>query len=100
MFVLPSEREGMPLVILEAMAMGLPVVATDVTGTKDIVANGKNGLLVPFGDVAAFRSALQKIKADPKLFSDLSKKSHKMASQYSWPKIAEQFNGLYEEVDA
>lgn len=45
-FVLPSEREGMPLVLLEALAMGLPIVATDIPGNRDVVADGQNGILV------------------------------------------------------
>ena len=57
-FVLPSEREGMPLVLLEALAMGLPVVATDIPGSRDVIIDGINGVLVPPSDVAALRKAL------------------------------------------
>ena len=97
-FVLPSEREGMPLVLLEAMAMGLPIVATDVTGTRDVVKNGENGLLVPFGDAEEFRSALLEIKSDDKLYAKLSQTSRKIADKYSWGKISAQFEKLYAKL--
>jgi len=63
-FLLPSNREGMPLVLLEAMAMSLPIIATKVTGNRDVVMNNKNGLLVPLNDIVAFRNSLLKIKTD------------------------------------
>jgi glycosyltransferase involved in cell wall biosynthesis len=97
-FVLSSEREGMPLVLLEAMAMGLPIVATDVTGNRDVVVNGENGLLVPFNDADAFREALLKIKSDKKLYKRMSQNARKMASLYSWGKIARQFAELYKDA--
>jgi uncharacterized membrane protein/glycosyltransferase involved in cell wall biosynthesis len=94
-FVLPSEREGMPLVLLEAMAMGLPIVATDVTGSRDVVSNGKNGFLVPHGDADEFRNALLRLKTKPKLYESMSKSGRKIANQYSWDKVASQFDSLY-----
>lgn len=99
MFVLPSEREGMPLVLLEAMAMGLPIVATNVTGNRDVVLNNKNGLLAPLGDVKAFRSALLQSIANKRSYQEMSKTSRFMAEQYSWTKIADQFQKLYEKIN-
>ena len=97
-FVLPSEREGMPLVLLEAMAMGLPIVATNVTGTRDVVKNGKNGYLVPLGNVESFRSALLKITSNKSTYKNLSQTSRKMADKYSWEKISAQFEKLYTKL--
>ncbi len=94
-FVLPSEREGMPLVLLEAMAMALPIVATNVTGSRDVVRDSENGLLVPYNDADAFRAALLRISSDPKLYKKLSQTSRKMAEQYSWSKVAAQFKNIY-----
>ncbi|HUC90002.1 MAG TPA: glycosyltransferase [Patescibacteria group bacterium] len=97
-FVLPSELEGMPLVLLEAMAMGLPIVATDVTGTRDVVEDDENGFLVPYGDTEKFRAALLKTGSDKKLYEKLSRKSRIMADKYSWDKVALQFEKLYEKI--
>jgi len=97
-FVLSSEREGMPLVLLEAMAMGLPVVATNVTGNRDVIKDGQNGLLVPYNDTKAFREALTKIKSDSKLYSTMSRTARNMAARYSWNRISELFDLIYHEV--
>ena len=64
-FTLPSHREGMPRSIIEAMLTGLPVVATDVRGSREEVVDGETGLLVPVRDAAALARALQTLVADP-----------------------------------
>ena len=66
-FVLPSHREGMPRSIIEAMLTGLPVVATDIRGSREEVVPGQTGLLVPVRDEAALAGALQALAADPGL---------------------------------
>lgn len=99
-FVLTSEREGMPLVLLEAMAMGLPIIATNVTGSRDVIENGKNGLLVPYNNTDEFRAALLKIKTNATAYTAMSQASRMMADQYSWEKIAAKFEGLYKKAAA
>jgi len=66
-FVLVSEREGLPLTVLEAMAMGLPVVATPVMGTAEVIRDGVDGFLVPPKDVEGLRVALTRLAQCPKL---------------------------------
>ena len=66
-FVLPSWIEGMPLVVLEAMAASLPVVATPVGGTPELVSDGETGYLVPVREPAALEEALTRLTADPEL---------------------------------
>lgn len=65
--VLPSFREGLPIVVLEAMERGRPVVATAVGGTPEAVLDGETGLLVPAGDVEALAAALVRLRDDPAL---------------------------------
>jgi glycosyltransferase involved in cell wall biosynthesis/ribosomal protein S18 acetylase RimI-like enzyme len=65
LFVLPSHREGFPRGAMEAAAMGLPVVATDIRGCREVVDHEVNGLLVPVGDPAALASAIGELAGDP-----------------------------------
>jgi len=95
-FVLPSQREGMPLVLLEALAGGLPIVGTDVTGIRDMVAHGENGLLVPLGDDDALRRAIVTAVGDASMYQKMSNESLKKARQYSWPVVAQEFQELYD----
>ena len=62
--VLPSYREGLPTVLMEAAAMGRPVVATDIRGCHDVVVDGETGLLVPVGDVEALTTAVLRLLRD------------------------------------
>ncbi|HEX4954136.1 MAG TPA: glycosyltransferase family 4 protein [Thermoanaerobaculia bacterium] len=65
LLVLPSAREGFPRAVMEASAMGVPVVASDVRGCREAVVAGETGLLVPFGDVPALGAAIAGLLADP-----------------------------------
>ena len=94
-FVLPSEREGMPLVLLEAMAAGLPIVATRVTGNKDVVKHNKNGLLVPYGNASALRAALLKLGASKSLYRSMSRTAAAMALAFTWTAVRERFASIY-----
>jgi glycosyltransferase involved in cell wall biosynthesis len=62
---LPSYREGLPKSLLEAAAAGLPIVATDVPGCREVVRNGENGILVPPRDPTALAAALRRLIGDP-----------------------------------
>ena len=57
-FALPTHAEGMPIAILEAMAGAIPVVASSVAGIPDMITNGKEGLLIPCGDVEALTESI------------------------------------------
>jgi glycosyltransferase involved in cell wall biosynthesis len=71
-FVLVSRWEGFPLVVLEAMAAGKPVVATDIDGTNDAIQNGIDGLLVPAGNPDAVAAAVEKVMLDHALAQRIS----------------------------
>jgi D-inositol-3-phosphate glycosyltransferase len=97
-FVLPSEREGMPLVLLEALAMGLPIVATDVPGNRDLVVHGQNGVLVPLADPSALRQGLLSVTSDLRRYVRMSEESQRIAGRYSWKVVAAQFEPVYAQA--
>jgi len=78
-FVLSSRSEGFPVSILEAMAAGLPVVASDVGGIAEAVVHGETGFLVPTGDAAALADALERLLADEALRSRFGRRARERA---------------------
>jgi glycosyltransferase involved in cell wall biosynthesis len=64
-FVLPSLWEGLPVALVEAMASGLPVIATTVSGTNEVVVDGESGFLVPPGDPSRLADAMCRLLCDP-----------------------------------
>jgi glycosyltransferase involved in cell wall biosynthesis len=75
LFVLPSLNEGLPLSVLEAMAMRTPVIATAIGGTIELVRDGETGLLFPPGDAAALAGAIGRLLGDPSLAARLREKA-------------------------
>ncbi len=97
-FVLSSEREGMPLAVLEAMAAGLPLIASDVPGLAELL-NGI-GLLVGNPSGPTFAKALDSVLANPSKLAKLSNNSFKAAQAYSWTKVTDAVENLYKKVEA
>lgn len=98
LFLLPSRFEGMPMSILEAMGLGLPVVATDVGGIPQIVQNRSNGILCAPGDTEAMASAIVKILGSADLYSDMSTKSKSIAESHSIPVYSSELESIYDEL--
>lgn len=96
--VLPSVYEELGSVLVEAMAVGLPVVAGRVGGVPDLVRDGRNGLLVPPGDPAAFAGAIDRVLADPDLAGRLGAGARQTARGYAWPALAQRIAGVYRQV--
>jgi glycosyltransferase involved in cell wall biosynthesis len=88
--VFPSRQEGLPLSLLEAMAHGCPVVATRVGGIPQLVDDGDTGLLVPPGEPAALRSAIETVLADPALGRRLGRAARRrVGALCSWDRVTE-----------
>ena len=96
--VLPSEREGMPLVLLESLAMGLPTVVTDIPGNRDVIVDQVTGILVPLHDTGAMRQAMVDLVADETRYRQLSQGARSRADRYSWEAVGEEFERLYAQV--
>ena len=73
LFTLPSWREGMPRTIIEAMMMGLPVIATNIRGSREEVVDGKTGILVPLHDPSELGNAIEKLYLDIKLSESMGR---------------------------
>lgn len=74
-YVLPSYREGTPRTVLEAMAMGRPVITTDTNGCRETVTDGKTGYLVPVGDAKTLAERMKAFLLDPALAAQMGKES-------------------------
>jgi 2-deoxystreptamine N-acetyl-D-glucosaminyltransferase/2-deoxystreptamine glucosyltransferase len=93
--VLPSAYEEMGSVLVEAMAAGLPVVASAVGGIPEVVQDGVTGLLVPPGDADALAAALDRLVADPALRARLAAGARAHARRYAWPELAARVAAVY-----
>lgn len=101
-FVLPStqEQECFGIVNLEAMASGIPIVASKVGGIPDLVRHEENGLLVPPNDPEALGKAIITMLENPELRNRMSEEAKKRIHNYSWEKVAEETERIYLEVAA
>lgn len=95
-FVLPSLWEGLPMALIEAMASGLPVIATAVSGSSQVVVDGESGLLVAPGNAAELETALVKLLSNPDLAQRLGRAAHaRVAHRFGAKKQAEDHIALY-----
>ena len=94
-YVLPSYREGLPLTIFEAMASGLPIVATPCNGIPYEVEEEVNGFLVPFGDKKLLKQRIYDVLDNPKLAKKIGETNIKKAENYTWDVIASKTLDLY-----
>lgn len=96
--VLPSHREGLSMTILEAMALGLPVIATSVGGSLDVIKNGENGLLVDEKKPLKLREAIIKLRDNKLLRENIGKKGRETAEiMFGAKSVVEEFKKIIEE---
>ena len=99
LFVLPSATEGLSNSLLEAMATGLPVLATSVGGTPDVIAHGENGYLIPPDDLPALQTGLIALLNDPSLCARLGMQARRrIQKDFSLDSIAARLSTLYHDV--
>jgi glycosyltransferase involved in cell wall biosynthesis len=99
LFLFPSRHEGMPNAVLEAMASGLPVIASRIAGNEELVLDGETGILFPSEDMVPLRVALHKLLTDGPLRRQMGDASrHRVEKHYSWENTAKQYALLLERV--
>jgi len=92
---LPSQAEGFGLVLIEAMALGVPVVATDVDGIRDVVEHEKTGLLVPVASPDALAAAIRRVSEDEPLRTQLVRNALEHVRQsFSWERVMAEYRKL------
>lgn len=98
-FVLSSDEEGLAIVVLEAMASGLPVVSTSCGGPDALVAEGVTGHLTPVGDAQALAAALERLLANPELAAEMGRRARRRVEQgFSIEATARVFLDKYAEI--
>lgn len=95
LFVLPSVKEGLPYVILEAAAAGLPIVATKVGGMPEIITDRSNGLLIPPADPKSLARAIDELLSSQELAQKLGQKAYGDAGRFGLEKMIEQTKRVY-----
>ena len=99
LFALSSDSEGLPLVIVEAMATGLPVLSTDVGGIAKVVIDGETGLLAPAGDARALAARVASLAASPTLGVSFGETGRKRAlARYSRQRMVDEYFAVYDRV--
>ena len=94
-FVLPSLNEGMGRVLVEAMAAGKPIVASNVGGIPDLVQHDHNGLLVPPGDEKALAAGIKQLINDPEKAKMMGQRGRELCHQFSLEAMIEKIDALY-----
>jgi glycosyltransferase involved in cell wall biosynthesis len=98
-FAMSSQTEGLPLVLLEAMAAGLPVVSTDVGGIGDVVEHGRTGFLVRRGELARFAAELLRLNEEPALGREMGAAAvHVVREKHALAQMADTYLALYADA--
>ena len=99
LFIFPSYHEGLPTVILEAMSCGLPIIATDVRGNRDLISAGENGILVPPRSPRKIAEAITTLIDDETLRKRLGKNAREtIENRYTWNAVSNKFLKCYESL--
>ncbi len=97
-FVLPSRSEGLSNSLLEALATGTPVIASDIPGTREVVRHEVDGLLVPVDDAAALAAAIDRVLGDSSLAARLSSSGRARALEFDLERVADAYLNLFADL--
>jgi len=97
-FILTSRHEGLTRAIMEAMAVGLPIIATDERGNRDLVKSGENGYLVPLDDVEQTAIAIERLIDSEDLRRSMGGKSKELVKQYDLQNILKEMEKIYDNI--
>jgi glycosyltransferase involved in cell wall biosynthesis len=98
LFWLTSRWEGMPNAVLEALASGVPAIAADVGGTRELIRDGIDGYVVPSGDAAAFVARSLELLRDPQRLAAFRSAARARAQEFSLPRMVAALRAVYDEV--
>jgi glycosyltransferase involved in cell wall biosynthesis len=98
LFVLPSLREAFPLTLLEAMAIGKPVISSETNGAKEVIKDGYNGLFFKTGDPKDLANKINLLLSDRSMQRRLGENGKKVARNYTWDKIVDKIEDVYKEI--
>lgn len=98
LFALPTLIETFGMVLVEAMAAGLPIVTTDAPGVRDVIEEGTEGFKVPSGDIGAFAEKTAELLSKTELKQKISEKSLGSSKKYDWGNISEQYLNFYKDI--
>ncbi|MFV0181052.1 glycosyltransferase family 4 protein [Empedobacter falsenii] len=101
--VFPSYREGFPNVVMQAGAMGLPSIVSNINGCNEIIIEGKNGTIIPVKNTEALKIAMQKMKVDTNYYNQLQQNARPMIQsryeqQLVWNALLEEYNSLFSKL--
>ena len=98
-FVLTSYREGLPVALLEAMYCGVPAVASDIRGVRDVIENGETGIVCAPDDSEAFAAAIKRLKEDLGLRKQYGENGRKAVTPYMLSAVKDTVLDIYNKID-
>jgi phosphatidyl-myo-inositol alpha-mannosyltransferase len=90
--------ESFGMVLTEAFAAGRPVVASDIAGYRDVVTDGRDGVLIPRGDATRLAETLRDLALEPRRATELGAEAARSAERYAWPRVAERVVAAYQDA--